>query len=537
MNRKFKMATLCASIMLITQGCGSSEDDEVVSTTNSAPVITVSSSDNVVDEGAELEIPFNVIDAEDLYSALLFSLDVSSTEGSVSIDKDEKVVRYQAPWLTSDSSLNDGFSLIVRDTQGSKSEVVVSVVVNDLDEPVEVVALPPTQAFGYESTQTDTYLEMYVYEGETDVVFKYNITETDADEVEVSDIEVESPLYNNFITQEATADGMTLTLDIPEITTASSDTEISFTVSDGDSSGSIAVKALLTIINKVELAWTSAPSKVLESTGAAFVFETSEDDSYQATYSAEVTYANGDPLDFDLPYSLSDQTVTFDVSDGFQGDKNLLLTVTVQNTISGVPQDDFIESTVLSQTFTAVDDRDDGFTESSATFDTNKSLFTSYSSREDDVRVASALSKLWMLKSKMTNSERSELLSNASALMDEEITALDASIETIEALLAEGESDSTVTTAMSEFDADLHQLGKSVRDLLVSTEVAIKDTGATVTFKAPSDLSDSQTINTYLSHYVGNTKYGYYDGTETWVFSPSYKYLDVVNVFDDYCFD
>jgi hypothetical protein len=536
--RTFKMVALCASILLATQGCGSSESDEdTVATVNSPPVLSVALSDNSVDEGAVIVIPFNVIDAEDSFSEISMSLDVSNTKGDVTIDKSAKVIRYQAPWLTDPSIkvISDGFSVIAKDSKGSRVEVPVPIVVNDINDPVKVVAIPPSQAFGFAETQTDSYYEMYIYEGEKNVTFKYNITENDADSISTPDISVKSPLYLNNITPEAAegGSGFSLKMDIPEINTPSANTEISFSVSDGDTN--VQVQALITIINKVKLEWVSVANQVSESKGAVFVFKTSESESYNVSYSVDVTYPDGSPIDFDFPYTLKDKTVTFSPSEGFQGNKNLVVHVTAQNTIDGVPQADFIEKTVLSQTIVAVDDRDDGFFLGMDEFDANKSLFNSYAERKDDVRVASAISKLWMLNGKMTNKERSGFLINANSVMAQEIAVLDDSLSSIEEMLANGDSGQDVVSAMSHFNTDIRKLGKQVRDLLVITELAVKSNGTTVSFKAPSDPSAATTVNDFLTHYVGNSKYGYYNGSKEWLFNPAYKYMQAVNIFDEYC--
>ena len=117
----FKVSAVCAALVLA--GC-SKEETAVDTTDTTAPAITVSNTSTSLNEGARIEIPFNVLDQGTEYSNLSITLDSSGTTGDVTLDKANKVIVYQAPWLTSEKSLSDGFSISARDQAGNKSEEV-----------------------------------------------------------------------------------------------------------------------------------------------------------------------------------------------------------------------------------------------------------------------------------------------------------------------------------------------------------------------------------------------------------------------------
>lgn len=531
----FKVSAVCAALVLA--GC-SKEETAVDTTDTTAPAITVSNTSPSLNEGARIEIPFNVLDQGTEYSNLSITLDSSGTTGDVTLDKANKVIVYQAPWLTSEKSLSDGFSISARDHAGNKSEEVsVSITVQDIDSGVEAEIVAPSQAFGYENTQTPTALNMWIYEGESQVRFKYNLSEDDADELEV-DFNVVEPFFKNNFTAEMGESGESFTLvsDIPRIDEPYADTLLQVVIQDNDTT--VQLDANIVIINKVSMAWAASEDTFIsETNGAMFSFTHSEESDYDAEVAVDVTYADGSPLDFPLSYSLEGNNVVFEPSDGFQGDRNVKLTVSMTNTIPGNGGETFVERVELTRNLVVSDDRDDAFISKEAEFQEYVAHYEDLKEREEDVRVAKVLAQYWMLNDYITFVEKNALVSDVENLLAEEVTELETQITAINSKLNSGDSGEELSGEIDDFVGSVKGMGSSVREKLYEQFSVIKEKTDVTDHQVPSIASTATFVNDKLTQYAGNSTYGYFDKSagDRWVFSEKYAYLKSVDVLDEYC--
>lgn len=531
----FKVSAVCAAVALA--GC-SKEETPVDTTDTIAPAITVSNTSPSLNEGARIEIPFNVLDQGTDFSNLSINLEAAGTTGDVSLDKANKVIVYQAPWLTSAKSLTDGFSISARDQAGNKSEEVsVSVTVQDIDSGVEAEIVAPAQAFGYENTQTPTALNMWVYEGESQVRFKYNLNEDDADELEV-DFNVISPFFKNNFTAEMHDSGESFTLiaDIPRIDEPYADTMLQVIVQDNDTT--VQLEANIVIINKVEMAWgASQDTFVSETNGGTFSFSHSEESDYDADIAVSVTYPDGSALDFPLNYHLQGNNVVFDPSSGFQGDRNVQLTVSMTNNIPSNGGEVFVERVELTRNLVVKDDRDDAFISKEAEFQEYVAHFEDLKERKEDVRVAKVLAQYWMLNDHITFLDQKGLLADVDSLIAEEITDAETQITAINSKLNSGDSGEELSGEIDDFIGTVKGMGSSVREKLNEQFDTIKSKASVTDHAVPAIATTATLVNERLTQYAGNATYGYFDKSQgdRWVFSEKYAYLKSVDVLDEFC--
>jgi len=531
----FKVSAICAALFIA--GCGKQESTVDTSDTT-PPAITVNNLSPSLNEGGTVEIPFNVIDQITKYENLLVKLDASSSKGSVELDLENKVIVYQAPWLTEDKSLIDGFSIWAIDEAGNKSEEVsISVEVQDIESPVKVEIVAPTQAFGFENTETSTSLNMWMYEGESQVRFKYNLEENDADALSI-DFEVSEPFFKNNFVAEMGEDGSSFTLvsDIPNINAPYADTLLQVIVEDNDDA--VQLNANIVIINKVDMSWlASSDTSISESNGATFTFAHSEGDDYDAETSVLVTYPDGSPIDFPLEYSLQGDNIVFEPSDGFQGDRRVKLTVAMSNTIPGNGGEEFKERVEISRSLVVSDDRDDDFISKESEFKEYVEYYEDLKERQEDVRVAKVLTKYWMLNDYVTYMEKNTIISNVEQLFLQEIVDVENKITAINSKLDDGQDAEELTSLINDFVSTVNSMGSSVREELSVNFDTISSNFDVSDHLAPSVFTKSTLVNGRLTQYAGNLNYGYYDQSsgESWVFSKKYAYLKSVDVLDEFC--
>lgn len=531
----FKVSAVCAALFL----AGCSEQETAVDTSDTTPpAMTVSNLSPSLNEGGTIEIPFNVIDQITKYEDLSVKLDAANSKGDVVLDLDKKVIVYSAPWLTEDKSLIDGFSIWATDQAGNKSEELsISVDVQDIDSAVSVEIVAPTQAFGYKNTETLTSLNMWMYEGQSQVRFKYNIEENDADSLSI-DFEASEPFFkNNFVAEMGEDEGsFTLISDIPVIDEPYADTLLQVIVEDNDDA--VQLNANIVIINKVDMNWVaSSDTSISESKGATFKFAHSESEDYDAETSVLVTYTDGSPIDFPLEYALQGNNIVFEPSDGFQGDRRVKLTVAMSNTIPGNGGEEFKERVEISRTLVVSDDRDDDFISKEAEFKEYVEHFEDLKDRKEDVRVAKVLAKYWMLNDYVTYMEKNAIISNVEQLFSQEIVDTENKITAINSKIDAGQSAEELTSLINDFVSSVKSIGSSVRKEVSEKFDAIASVSDVSDHLAPSVFTESTLINGRLTQYAGNLNYGYYDKSsgDSWVFSKKYAYLKSVDVLDEFC--
>lgn len=531
----FKISAICAALLLA--GC-SKEETAVDTSDTTPPAITVSDLSPSLNEGERIEIPFNVFDQVTEYSELNITLDASGSKGDVEVDEVNKVIIYQAPWLTEEKTLTDGFSLSARDQAGNKSEEIsVSVTVQDIDDAVSVEIVAPSQAFGYENTETATSLNMWIYEGESQVRFKYNVNENDADVIDF-EFNVLEPFFKNNFSAEAGVDGQSVTLisDIPTIDEPYADTLLQVVFQDNDDT--VQLDANIVVINKVSMDWVASEDTFIsESNGGTFKFTHSESDSYDADTAVLVTYDDGKPIDFPLNYSLEGGSVVFEPSSGFQGDRRVKLTVSMSNTIPGNGGEEFYERVEITRNLVVADDRDDDFISKEAEFKEYVAYYEDLKERQEDVRVAKVLTKYWMLNDYITYMDKNALVSSAEKLFSNEISDAEGQITAINSKLESGQNAEELTSLINDFIGTVKSLGSSVREELSDKFDVIASESEISDHLAPSVFTTSTLLNGRLTQYAGNLNYGYFDKNsgDSWVFSEKYAYLKSVDVLDEFC--
>ena len=190
---KKSRALLAVSIALALTACS---EEAVPPEENTAPSFTLSGTSVSVNEGATVEVPFTLSDSHSSVEDLTITIDDSTLSGDVSIDKENMVVRYVAPWIREGDGLTENFNLTAKDPQGASTIVNLAVDVQDINSPVSVKINPPQNAIGYQNTQTDSSLS-FVYPESSNIEIVYDLEEEDADYLSV-DFSVSEGHSNNF---------------------------------------------------------------------------------------------------------------------------------------------------------------------------------------------------------------------------------------------------------------------------------------------------------------------------------------------------
>ena len=228
-------------LALSLAGCGK---EKVPEPENTAPVITIAAG-AVVDEGELLTIPFTVSDNEQSNLAVtLYDVDgeviedgTSATlKGNVSINSDTGEVFYTAPWMSEEKTLTESFIVRVDDGQGVNgvSEQRVDITVYDISSPVEVVAVAPQGAYGYQNTQKDNLLNFWYAEDSGNVKLVFDLSDEDADSIDVGLELDEGVVFKNQISKSISSEKVILEFPVPNITSVYEDVVITLTVDDGD---------------------------------------------------------------------------------------------------------------------------------------------------------------------------------------------------------------------------------------------------------------------------------------------------------------
>jgi hypothetical protein len=533
---KHRKLALVTALSVAISACGSEETQEEPRV-NANPTVSIKG-EALINEGESRSFTLNAIDDVQSYDALKIELITNEAKGSVRLDKAAKRVIYDAAWITDVKSVQDSFEIKVTDADGGITTVRQEINVIDLNEPVNVLLTPPSQAFGYENTSTDSEMTMWIMEGEEPAVFRYAITENDGDELTV-DYDISSPFFRNNITpvMSDTGEEMSIALTIPQIINVPSQTfDLSVTVEDNDAPA--AILAHVVIVNQVSLNWLPGDATSLsEATGGEFKFSSSEDGDYPGNYVVELSI-DGEPLDFNLPYRLdaSSGLIVFGASEGFLGDQPLNVKITLSNEIQS-GGDSYLSSTVLEKTVILEDDRDDDFTVYNNAFEKQITWFQSVKLRRDESRIAQIVTQYWMMNEWVTLKEKKNIIVEIARLLEVEYASIEADIVLINQQLG-----NTLTpelqVLLDDFSIAIYDLGNAAKDHLQDQhdQLVASDPERTMGTGPLLRGGEAKEIGETLTQYIGNQGYGYFEDDNTrWVFLPEYAYLDTVNVLDPTC--
>jgi hypothetical protein len=537
-HRCGKVALLVSGALFIT-ACSKEEQPPVP---NTPPGIVFEDGSLSVNEGDVLRIPFSVTDSETSAQDLRVTLNLNNMQGDVSVDRSKNELVYTAPWVSEGTGFSETFIVNVFDSENSTSSSSVTVSVQDINSPVQVVITPPQLSFGFENTQTDTNLSLFFPE-RNDLIVEFAINEPDADIITVDYGVTEGVVFRNQITTTLSENSelVTLALPIPDIQEPSETFALQLTVMDGDDTVDATVN--VTVINKIALAWRpNQNSEVSESFGGSLIYDMSEPYAYSAEYTVSFHELNGDPVEMPVNYSFTpaNGTVTFGEQDSFLGDKQIVMNLSVSNTITSASGEEFREVVGLSRTLFFRDDRDDGFSSLTEQFYGTFEQLTASNERDEESRVASAIASYLYLNRLVTKSEQEVFILQASTIYEDEITALTSVGATLSNRLNSGESGPDVESDIESFFNDLNSMGKETRTYMKGYIDTLGNGSITqnLPFSLPSVNSEVFVALSELSHYIGNERYGFYvDQAKTdWEFTDKYAYLDVVNYTDSFCF-
>jgi hypothetical protein len=543
---KFTLRNL-AIVTAVSIGLSACSEESTDSTTvidDASPSLTLGATSVSTNEGEAISISYNADDDNAISSVAIESDDIL---GNVSISSNE--IRYTAPWLSEDASLTENFTVVATDSSGQETSSTVTVTVVDINSPVTVVMSPPSQASGFQDTQTDTSLDFWIDEGQEKVTLSYQLTEEDADEL-VLDYSLgnEDFIFKNNIEAVLSTVGNVTTVQLsfalPEISdtantvsSTSEDIELTLTVSDGDDT--IEAVANMTVVNVVSLQWAAGnPGSISELEGGVLTFTSSESLSYDGDYN--VTFMSGDDV-LDIPYDLDEtaRTITIGETDNFYEDTEVEVSLTLTNTISNPSGQDLDVVAEATKTVTFVDDNDEGFFLSEEAYEENIGLYADVIARRDEDRVAGSVSSFLFLNGWFSDDEAQSFQAEVSEALNAEVDVLTALIENIENDLSNGARGDSVIEKMSEFEELTYGFGYSAREL-ITTKIDELGAGDTARSLELGLLSSAKTGQLYsigddseISHYIGKSLYGSYQEDE-WVFNTKYKYLGVVDIDDIY---
>ncbi|MEG3764868.1 hypothetical protein [Alteromonas sp. 14N.309.X.WAT.G.H12] len=546
--KNLPLLSVAAVITLALSGCSEESDDTATTTADDAPTLSINDYSSSVDEGDVITIGYNADDDNEADPTITIAS--SDLQGDVVVGS--HLIQYTAPWLDEDDSITETFTIVATDSSGQTTKEEVSLTVSDIDDPVSLTVSPPSQARGFENTQTDTLLNFWIDEGQEAVTISYELKEADADLLLVSySLSDESFIFENNIaaTQETVGDTTTVKLSfaLPEIVDTSStvsesseDVSLTLSVDDGDDIVSAVVN--MTVVNVVDLGWASGnPSTISESDGGVLTYTSSESDSYSGEYIVDLFDEDGNEIDLDFDLDTEARTITFGENEGIIGDQVVEVVIQHVNVISNAAGEDYDATFSASKTITIIDDRDDSFLSLEEQYETNLTLFSDIRTRRDEDRVASAAASYLFLNGWVDESESESFKTQVSLLLDEETEELvDLADQIDDGLNGDGDTEST-EALMEDFSDALYGFGATARKYMTEQMEAYeamesnvdKDLGLGVLSQAGTAYLYDET---YVTHYVGNPNYGHYEADDEWVFDSTYGYLAVADITDSYCF-
>lgn len=550
MNQK-NMFGVCAASMVVLCSvalAGCSKEDEPVPE-NQLPTITLSKADLSVEEGKSTTVSFTVVDPDGDTKDSSVLIKSKPTYGDVKVNYDapsgKGTVEYSAYWIQEGGNVNDGFTLTVKDASGGKAEVSASVSVTDISSPVTIKMTPPTGAYGYQNTQKDNLLNFWFNENQ-DLVLTFALTDKDADVLSIDYSVTEGVVYNNQV--QIVSDGgslVTATIPVPKIDVPSAEFTFTLKVDDGDEIS--VAEAHVTIVNKVDLRWTSTTPILKESAGGKATFATTEKASYPGDYKVEVTLNDGSKIPFELPYTFDPVARVLEFgaipSPGIIGDKSIRATITLTNQLAHAGGESYEETATLTSVMTLLDDRDDDFKLVLNDFNALVDKVEQTLVREDERRLA-AVFGTYLLSSGL--SLKPDVDSMTKAVTDAfnlERDDLNAKADEIRVKVEVGDTEGA-RALIDKYTVKVASLGEASIEVLNSSLKSLESnfpSGGSLLLPKPNVNGSTKELAGVgaLSRYVGDVRYGVFlDANKTrWEFSRSYAYMGVVDYSTgDVCF-
>lgn len=537
-----KLLTALA-VSLVLSGCGK---EEVPPPANTAPTVTVQSSVSI-EEGDFISIPYSLSDSEQTsLSVTLLDLDGKeikdgSLEGTLSLDKENSKINYTAPWLSDVKTFDESFVVRVSDGQSenAESEQRVDILVSDINSPTEITVTPPSGAYGYENTQTKDSVNFWYAENAGEVKLRFELEDEDEDNWDISFELNEGVIFKNQVSTNVDGNTLILSFTPPNITNIYEDIIFSLSVNDGDDTS--VSTASITLVNKPVLTWKSKSSNsISESNGGTLYFSSSEGFEYPGDYRVEITDLNGGELKFDPGMNFSSETGTLSFSDisSFQGNQTVKVKVSLANTIPHLGGETYNEVTVLEKTITFVDDRDDDFNVYLDEFYEYRDKVNDAIERNDEQRLVNTVASFLYLNRYVKESDSVALKEVVASSLEKEKESVSVALREISNAINNDADTEVLRDSIEEFKSNMLSYGKETRELMQTEVVSLLESqGVQLPFSLPDVTSGLNEYSESLTHYVGNSRYGSFSGTnKSWVFASEYKYMDVVDYTDESCF-
>lgn len=547
-----KKVFLLPALLAMIAGCSTEEaapEGGGSSGPNVAPVISVTTSSSAsITERQVHTFSFNVSDDKTAYKDLKIKLIHDELVGTFSLNSSAKTLTYTAPALSDDiKNVTDGVVLQVTDASGLKSERNFSVTVSDVNSVVKLKALPPASGFGYENTQTDTLLNVFMYENQPKTTLRFDVNEITADADSITlDFEVaEGPLFENQVAYSVNDTGSeaSLSFDIPAITAPSQTLSLNMLAEDND--GNSVAQVNITIVNQPSILWRSENSSetLSEKNGGTLSFSFSEQAGYPGDFFVQTSKPDGSALDFSLPASLDkvNNQIRFGAAERVLGDQEVKVTLTHRHTIQNGAGEPFEVISQTEKTITIKDDRDDDFISQTEKYTEAAAQARNIINREEELHAFNALSTVLTLDNRITVSQKMAGKAAVRAALDAQRSEINQMETEINQLISAGkttEASSKITTYLTK----VKLIGKKPRDAITEWEMTYNifsqppKEGA-VPLSISWSGSGLKTEQDDWSHYVGNTDYGYFDKNNgnQWTYNAQYVYLGVIGTSTSIC--
>lgn len=546
-TKNWRRLLMVSLISLGLAGCSSEDpapnpdDPNDAGFVNTAPSVTVEFSTLSVEEGSVTRFAFTLTDATDPFEDIELVITNDDLIGVVTIDRANKELVYSAPWLQDKASVSTGFTLTARDSNRLESiELNVGILISDISSIASVVVSPSNQAFGFERTQTDTTISPFIFESAGFIDLTYRISDEDSDDIDFTyEVDGNGIFYNDIQRIDDAGDVVRLRVPINNINVPSSDIVLRATINDGD--GQVEALSTITIVNEVTPTFLSTSDAVIsEESGGEISWSTNESNNYPLNTKVDVTYQDGSEIDFDLPYSVDINAgkIVFGKSAGFINDKSLRLTLTFSNELRNAGDDIFIASSQANFNFTVSDDRDDVFFDEKESFFSNITKFNEVLVREDEKRVLSSVSSFLLLNDKITLKEKRAIEAQRAAAFSVNATSIENLENEVQKAIEEDRPFDIQKDLFSQYEAQIKLFGEKERELIHDFFDEIKLENPDIVLENIILGGALRDVNSSLTHYVGNLTYGNFDdeNQSLWVFKSTFKYLDVVNITDAFCF-
>ena len=287
--------------------------------------------------------------------------------------------------------------------------------------------------------------------------------------------------------------------------------------------------------------WLPGVNMISEREGGKLSFQLSEVEDYPGSYELTLTNKDGSPLTFDPGATLDTNTgtISFDDVGSFQGNQDVKVTLSLTNEIPHLGGEVYNEITTLEKDVVFVDDRDDGFNTYINEFYELSEKTNSAIVRKDEERLVQAYGNYLFLHRHITKNQFDEFGNKIASEMKKEHAAIQALSADINNSINDGEETSLIIGMIKEYTSLTNSMGKITRERIAEeVELLTADIDIEIPLALPSIGGSVTEFAGSITHYVGNRNYGSFidEQKNTWVFNKKYKYMDVVNYSDTYCF-